>query len=204
MATTTYGQEAFAHYHVLQTESARDMPVVDIGYYRLGDARAYVDDMLKRILHRAKDVGTDQTFVCVEQILGDIRRDWSVQVIGVSAWRDLLKGHIIPRDSRYGPVNLDNTYYEIQRCRSIGCKPELLGEMTKNQVKYIEWYDRCMGFSEFDTVELDVSDIPEITLEDFKSAEDYSHTVNMATTAFAEATTDVVMHGNDVSLGHYY
>ena len=208
MATTSYGQEGFAHYHVLQTESARDMPTVDIGYYRLADARHYVDDMLKSILRRALKVQPDDTFMKVEQVIGNIRKDWRVQIIGISAWRDLIKGHIIPREACYGPANLDNTYYEIKRCRSIGCKPELLGEMTKNQTKYISWYDRAMGFDPTDCTDmLEAVDLEEIDLSEpievEVSAEDIERALGLISDP-SEATTEVVMHGNDMSLGHYY
>ena len=203
MATTSYGHEGFAHYHVLQTESARDMPTVDMGYYRLADARHYVDDTLKRILHRALKVQPDDTFVAIEQVIGNIRKDWRVQVIGISAWRDLIKGHIIPRDARYGPANLDNTYYEIKRCRSIGCKPELLGAMTKNQARYVEWYDKAMGFDPMDCTDmLEVIDLGE-PIEVEVSAEDIELALGLISDP-SEATTEVVMHGNDMSLGHYY
>ena len=193
MAITTYGQEAFAHYHVLQTESIRDMPTVDMGYYRLGDARRYVDDMLKRILHRAKTVSPTQSYICVEQVIGDIRKDWRVQVLGVSAWRDLLKGHIIPCEAKYGPVNLDNTYYEIKRCRDINCKPELQGEMTKNQAKYIQWYDHAMGYDlPIEYIEVDNDDSDGDDIEQALTEIDFG------------LDDTVVMNGNEVILGHQY
>ena len=194
MATTTYGQEPFAHYHVLQTESCRDMPAVDMGYFKLGEARKFVDDMLKRILHRAKTVDTDQTYICIEQVLGDIRKDWTVQVIGISAWRDLLKGYIVPRDAKYGPSNLDNTYYAIKRCRNINCADTLLGQPSKAQAKYLAWYNRMMddsGDYPLESIDLESIDLDEIT-------EVMPNGIN-----FIEPIESVET-GNDLTLGHYY
>lgn len=210
MANTSYSLgKRFTHYHVLQTESAREMPSVDNGYFRLAEARHYVDDMLKRIVQRGKNVDPLDTWAPIATVLGDIRRDWQVQVVGVSAWRDIIKGYIIPDLGRYGANNLDNTYYTIKRCYSVGCKGELHGHITEKQTEYIQWYDRLNGtFSEAsDDDFLEAIDLTSIEVEVTEAEIDaainalpnginYQH-VNLT-------PLDDIMHGNDVTLGHYY